>query len=105
MAIEATSTIKPIERLERIETLTGAEKTAKTGAETDFETTLKEKIQEVRDLEAASNQLSYDLAMGKTDDLTSVMIATTKAQTAIELTTQVTTRAVNAYKEIMQMNI
>ncbi|MBQ7756873.1 MAG: flagellar hook-basal body complex protein FliE [Oscillospiraceae bacterium] len=105
MAIEATSFLKPIERLERIETLTGTEKTEKTGAETDFEKTLKEKIQEVRDLESASNQLSYDLAMGKTDDLTSVMIATTKAQTAIELTTQVTTRAVNAYKEIMQMNI
>ena len=28
-----------------------------------------------------------------------------KAETAIQLTTQITTRAVNAYKEIMQMNI
>ncbi|MBE6836853.1 MAG: flagellar hook-basal body complex protein FliE [Ruminococcus sp.] len=102
MAIEATSFIKPIERLD---SLTQVNKTGNSTAESDFEKTLKDKIQEVRDLESASNQLSYDLAMGKTDDLTSVMIATTKAQTAIELTTQITTRAVNAYKEIMQMNI
>lgn len=102
MAIEATSFIRPIERLESI---TETNKTDGLTATSDFEQTLKDKIQEVRDLEAASNQASYDLAMGKTDDLTSVMIQTTKAQTAIELTTQVTTRVVNAYKEIMQMNI
>ena len=36
---------------------------------------------------------------------TAVMLAATKAETAIQLTTQITTRAVNAYKEIMQMNI
>lgn len=103
MAIETAAFIKPIERLESITEKPKTESVG--GAETDFEKTLKDKIQEVRDLESASNQLSYDLAMGKTDDLTSVMIATTKAQTAIELTTQVTTRAVNAYKEILQMNI
>lgn len=105
MAIEATSFIKPIERIESVFNTEKSGKSANSTAETDFEKTLQNKIQEVRDLESASNQLSYDLAMGKTDDLTSVMIATTKAQTAIELTTQVTTRAVNAYKEIMQMNI
>ena len=53
----------------------------------------------------ASNKASYDLAVGNTDDTTAVMLAATKAETAIQLTTQITTRAVNAYKEIMQMNI
>ena len=50
-------------------------------------------------------KLIYDLAVGNTDDLTAVMLAATKAETAVQLTTQITTRAVNAYKEIMQMNI
>lgn len=97
--------IDMIEPIKRLESIAKPKETDKTGASTDFENTLKNAIQNVRDLENASNQASYDLAMGKTDDLTSVMIQTTKAQTAIELTVQVTTRAVNAYKEIMQMNI
>ena len=102
MAIEATTFIKPIEKLG---TVGKTEKTNGSNPTTSFEQTLKDKIQEVRDLEEESKQLSYDLAMGKTDDLTSVMIQSAKAQTALELTVQVTTRAVNAYKEIMQMNI
>lgn len=59
----------------------------------------------VKELENQSNKASYDLAVGNTDDLTSVMLAATKAQTAIQMTTQITTRAVNSYREIMQMNI
>lgn len=70
-----------------------------------FEDKLVDAVQKVRDLENESNQASYDLAVGNTDDLTGVMLSATKAQTAIQLTTQITTRAVNAYKEIMQMNI
>ena len=70
-----------------------------------FEDQLFSAVQKVRDLEDASNKASYDLAVGNTDDTTAVMLAATKAETAIQLTTQITTRAVNAYKEIMQMNI
>lgn len=105
MEIMTGGLITPLERIDRLESITDTKEKNDLTAETSFEQTLKQKIQEVRDLENASNQASYDLAMGKTDDLTSVMIQTTKAQTAIELTVQVTTRAVNAYKEIMQMNI
>lgn len=104
MSIEATNFIKPIERLETFDKTEKAQSNKNIDTQS-FAQTLQDKIQEVRDLEDESNQLSYDLAMGKTDDLTSVMVQATKAQTAVELTVQVTTRAVNAYKEIMQMNI
>jgi len=70
-----------------------------------FEQRLESAINNVRDLEEASNKASYDLAVGKTDDTTGVMLAATKAQIAIQMTTQITTRAVNTYREIMQMNI
>ena len=43
--------------------------------------------------------------MGYSDDIESAMIDATKASTAIELTTQITTRAVNAYKSILEMQI
>lgn len=76
-----------------------------TGGITSFGETLKNALQGVRDLEEASNQASYDLAMGLTDDVEGAMLAATKASTAIEMTVQLTTRAVNAYKEIMSMQI
>ncbi|MGN1480969.1 flagellar hook-basal body complex protein FliE [Porcipelethomonas sp.] len=66
---------------------------------------LKSKIQDVKDLESQSLQSAYDIATGASDDIESAMLDSTKASTAIEMTVQLTTRAVNAYKEIMSMQI
>ena len=99
--------ITPLEPLKTIEPLaergTRLLKTDNSGQ--SFEQRLESAINNVRELEEASNKASYDLAVGNTDDLNSVMLAATKAQIAIQMTTQITTRAVNTYREIMQMNI
>lgn len=73
--------------------------------EESFSDTLKNAISGVKELEMKSQQDSYDLAMGKTDDIEGIMIQSAKATTAIEVTTQIVTRAVNTYKEIIQMQI
>lgn len=100
--------IIPLTPMQTIGSVTEAEKTAGTNAAEDgesFLSTLKSKIQEVKDLETASLNSAYDVAMGYSDDIESAMIDATKASTAIELTTQITTRAVNAYKSILEMQI
>lgn len=66
---------------------------------------LKDSINNVKALEEASDKSAYDLALGKTDNLEQVMLLSAKASTAVEATVQITTRAVNAYKEIVQMQI
>lgn len=48
---------------------------------------------------------NYQMAMGNLDNLHEAMINAEKATTALELTTQITSRAVNAYNEIMRMQI
>ncbi len=70
-----------------------------------FGDVLKSKIQEVRDLETQSMQSAYDIATGASSDIESAMLDATKASTAIQLTVQLTTRAVNAYKEILSMQV
>lgn len=102
--------IKPIEvmqtkvtPLKSIEGASGDKAASSEGS--DFGSVLKSAISDVKEMEDASNQASYDLAMGYRDDVQNIMLETTKAQTAIEMTVQITTRAVNAYKEILQMNI
>ena len=104
MAIPLITPLEPMKAIEPIaERGTRLLKTDNSGQ--SFEQRLESAINNVRELEEASNKASYDLAVGNTDDLNSVMLAATKAQIAIQMTTQITTRAVNTYREIMQMNI
>ncbi len=74
-------------------------------SELSFSETLKQKIQNVKDLEQKSLDSAYAVSMGQTEDIEGAMIDATKASVAIETAVQITTRAVNAYKEIVQMQI
>ena len=75
------------------------------GMEPTFADTLRSKIQNVKDLEQQSLASAYDVSMGRSEDIEGAMIDSTRASIAIETAVQVTTRAVNAYKEIIQMQI
>ena len=65
----------------------------------------RQKIQNVKDLEQKSLDSAYAVSMGQTEDIEGAMIDATRASVAIETAVQITTRAVNAYKEIVQMQI
>lgn len=78
---------------------------ASAGNGSSFASMLENAINGVKDMETASNQSAYDVAMGNTDDIQNAMILSAKAESAINLTTQITSRAVNSYKEIMQMQL
>lgn len=70
-----------------------------------FANILADAVKTTREAQAVSNADAYNLSMGQSDDLTSIMINSNKASTALDMTVQLTTRAVNAYKEVMQMQI
>lgn len=72
---------------------------------TSFGDILKAKIQNVKDLETQSLNSAYAVATGQSNDIEGAMIDSTKASTAIQMTVQLTTRAVNAYKEILSMQV
>ena len=74
-------------------------------SELSFSETLRQKIQNVKDLEQKSLGSAYAVSMGQTEDIEGAMIDATRASVAIETAVQITTRAVNAYKEIVQMQI
>ena len=60
-------------------------------------------ITQAKETQAITDQDSLNLALGQTDDLHNVMINAEKAAIALELTVQVTSKAINAYNEIMRM--
>ena len=62
-------------------------------------------IDNLKETQAQSTKDDYDLAMGNVDELHRVMINSEKAAAALELTVQLASRAINAYKEISQMQV
>ncbi len=62
-------------------------------------------INETSGLQTEAKQLQLDFASGKTDDILAVTLAQEKAMTALNFTVQVTNKLVDAYREIMQIQL
>jgi len=52
-----------------------------------------------------SDNKATDLALGKTENLHESMVATEKAETAFKLMVQFRTKAIEAYNEILRMQV
>ena len=52
-----------------------------------------------------ADRAQLDFASGKNDDVLSVIMAEQKAYTALDFTVQVTSRAIEAYREIMRIQL
>jgi len=66
---------------------------------------LKNALDTVNQLQSDSQQIGVDFAAGKTDNIHEVMIAGEKADIAMQLTMQIRNKVVDAYNEIMRMQI
>lgn len=66
---------------------------------------LADALGEVNALQKQSEKLNADLAAGKVNDLSEVIVAGEKASIAIQLTTQMRNKALDAYQEIMRMQV
>lgn len=70
-----------------------------------FADTLKSAIDNVNQLQKASDKAAQDLAVGKTDNVADVMIAAEKADIALRVMVQVRNKIIDAYQEIMKMQV
>lgn len=70
-----------------------------------FSELLSKAIGQVNTLQKQGDEARMLLATGNVEDLHTVMIATEKASLAMQLTVQIRNKAVEAYQEIMRMQI
>ena len=70
-----------------------------------FADTLKEAINNVNQLSLDADKKAQELATGKSDDIAGVMIATEKADVALRAMVQVRNKIIDAYQEIMKMQV
>ena len=66
---------------------------------------LSDSLKEVNTLKKQSEVANMKLAAGQVEDITEVVIAGEKASIAVQLTMQVRNKMVEAYQEIMRMQV
>ena len=98
------SALPSIQPLETVNQEPGAALKQQEG-KSSFANIMREAIDTLRQSQETAAADSYDLAMGDVASLHNMMINSAMEATAVETAVQLTSRAVSAYKEIMQMQI
>ncbi|ADO76696.1 flagellar hook-basal body complex protein FliE [Halanaerobium praevalens] len=70
-----------------------------------FSDLFKQKLSEVNQLQKDSQAVTASFAAGETDNIHDVMIAAEKAKIGVNLTTAVQTKVIDAYNEIMRLQV
>jgi flagellar hook-basal body complex protein FliE len=66
---------------------------------------LKDALKETNALQLESDRQNTLLAAGRVEDISQVVVASQKAELALQLTLQLRNRATQAYQEIMRMQV
>ncbi|WP_413582661.1 flagellar hook-basal body complex protein FliE [Bdellovibrio sp. HCB288] len=70
-----------------------------------FADTLKDAVSSVNELQKTSDKFAQNIATGKTDDVAGAMIASEKADIALRVMVQVRNKIIDAYQEVMKMQV
>jgi flagellar hook-basal body complex protein FliE len=77
----------------------------KKGNEENFSGVLKDSIQKVNNLQVEANKAIQDLATGRTENIHEAMIAIEKADISFKMMMQVRNKILEAYREIIHMQL
>lgn len=100
--------LTPIEKLTPLTRLNPEEKTqgaARSAVETPFGAIFRSAIANVKETDAEYRESQYLLATGQLDNPAMLMIAGTKAQTAVDLLVQLRNKAQDAYSELTRISL
>jgi|SRR6185312_5752095 len=75
------------------------------GTQKSFADTLNDAIGSVNELQKSSDTATQNLATGRTDNIAEVMVAADKADIALRLMVQVRNKIIDAYQDIMKMQV
>jgi flagellar hook-basal body complex protein FliE len=86
-------------------TLVNKTAASETGGESEFKSVLSDAMDRFEKVGDDNAQSTLDLLTGNTDDLSNTMISAQKSEIAVNLTVAIRNKAVEAYKEIMNMQV
>lgn len=76
-----------------------------TDKQSSFDEMLRDNFRQLNQLQLSADQGIQDMVVGETDDIHSIMIAIQKAQVSLQFAVQVRNKLVEAYQEIMRMQV
>ena len=103
MYLVPLSSLPTVQRLESSDMPKNS--SANTTTQSSFASMMQEAMTSLEQSQRLSAEDAYNLAMGDVSSLHSMMINSAMETAAVETVVQITSRAVSAYKEIMQMQI
>ena len=83
----------------------GVSEAAAEKSDQSFGKLLSDALDNVNSLQQQAAQASTDLATGKIEDVSQVVIATEKATLSLQLTIQIRNKVMDAYQEMMRMQV
>lgn len=98
-------TLPPISSVTGAAGVNGAQSTVPPRASEGFANTITSALEAVSDAEFAADAIAEDIATGGDASVQELMTSMTKAQLSVDLLVQVRNKAVEAYQEIMRMQI
>ena len=96
--------ISPIQRLEPLNPMMKPQ-TQNEQEGVSFGSVLRSVAENVKETDAERSEAIYQLATGQMDNPAALMIASTKNEIALSLMIQLRNKSVDAYNELMRMNI
>ncbi|MDN5293726.1 MAG: flagellar hook-basal body complex protein FliE [Eubacteriales bacterium] len=85
--------------------LAGTERKEEQRGQLPFADVLKDAVAKVNDYQLQAEEMAQKLATGEIEDIHQVMIAAEKASLSLQLAVQARNKIVDAYQEIMRMQI
>ena len=73
--------------------------------QTSFKDIMMKALKDVSGLEKQADSITEDFIAGRTDSIHSVLIAAEKASISLELIVEIRNRVLDAYNEIMRMQV
>ena len=96
--------LDPIQRLKPIDSLNRNNDSDKASG-LGFKEMFQDVFQNVKETEEATKIDAYNLSIGNMDDLHTMMINAAKAEIALQTMVQIRNKVLDAYSEIMRINI
>jgi len=99
-SISSINSLKPA-GIDKSSQIGGADQTAAIG----FKDVFSQAVGNVEQTENVVSQDAYNLSVGKTDDLHTMMIDAAKADLALQTMVQLRNKMIEAYTEVMRINL
>ncbi len=94
-----------IDKISGIPGGSGFQKQQANKSQIDFSSVFKDALEKVNQLQKNAEKLASDFALGKISNIHEVIIEAEKATIALRLTNEVRNKIIEAYREIMRMQL